>query len=98
MKAFFLVLVQLGCCVFARPQYRDNDGVDGPAKDMPIIPNSDRLPVELLPMEHRHDVKGKLILPNTLSIKNSVFEGLGVDLFFSLWFVFLNNDVEMSGM
>ena len=42
-------------------------------------------------MEHRVDVEGAVELPDTKRISQSIYEELGVDLFFSLWFVFLNN-------
>ncbi len=45
----------------------------------------------------RVDVEGEVSLPDTKGIANSVYEKLGVDLFFSLWFVFLNNKVTISG-
>ena len=37
------------------------------------------------------DVEGAVELPDTKGISQGVYEELGVDLFFSLWFVFLNN-------
>ena len=49
------------------------------------------MPVWELAMEHRADVEGAVELPDTKAISQSVYEELGVDLFFSLWFVFLNN-------
>ena len=52
------------------------------------------MPVWDLPMEHRVDVEGAVELPDTKGISQSVYEELGVDLFFSLWFVFLNNKVS----
>ena len=53
-----------------------------------------QMPVWDLPMEHRVDVEGAVELPDTKGISQSVYEELGVDLFFSLWFVFLNNKVS----
>jgi len=58
--------------------------------------DSDNINASDLPMEHPHDVFGRIVLPDTSAIDDSVYEKLGVDLFFSLWFVFLNNDVEIS--
>ena len=48
-------------------------------------------------MEHRRDVEGNIVLPDTMKIKDEVYEALGVDTFFSMWFVFLNNNVDISG-
>ena len=42
------------------------------------------------------DVEGAVELPDTKGISQGVYEELGVDLFFSLWFVFLNNKVTVS--
>ena len=54
------------------------------------------MPVWDLEMEHRADVEGAVELPDKRGISQSVYEELGVDLFFSLWFVFLNNKGRKS--
>ena len=54
------------------------------------------MPVWDLPMEHRVDVEGAVELPDTKGISQSVYEELGVDLFFSLFFVFLNNQFDTA--
>lgn len=110
MRAWTIfVLLLFGLSVLARPnpeevmeiEQEDDDNmkeaIEGPAKELPVIPDSEKLPVWELPMEHRHNVEGSLTLPNTMDIEPSVYDQLGVDLFFSMWFVFLNNDVNISG-
>lgn len=72
------------------------DLIDGPARESPVL-DSDLIKAEDLPMEHRIDVTGPIVLPNRTGVDEAVYQRLGVDLFFSLWFVFLNNDVQISG-
>eukprot|EP00094_Tigriopus_californicus_P001544 TCALIF_01493-PA protein Name:"Protein of unknown function" AED:0.04 eAED:0.04 QI:513/0.8/1/1/0.8/0.66/6/259/724 len=109
MRAWTIfVLLLFGYAVLARPNPEESENmaidqednlkeaIEGPAKELPVIPDSEKLPVWELPMEHRHNVQGSLTLPNTMDIEPSVYDQLGVDLFFSMWFVFLNNDVNIS--
>ena len=72
--------------------------LEGPAREAPVIENSDHLPPWQLPMEHRRgDGLGTVVLLDTRGVTPAVYEQLGVDLFFSMWFVFLNNEVTYSG-
>ena len=70
-------------------------GVEGPARESPVLPDSEDLPVWRLPMEHRDSME--TVLPNIKHVTRNVYEALNVDLFFSMWFVFLNNKVTYSG-
>eukprot|EP00095_Tigriopus_kingsejongensis_P006427 maker-scaffold469_size162558-snap-gene-0.30 protein:Tk06427 transcript:maker-scaffold469_size162558-snap-gene-0.30-mRNA-1 annotation:"hypothetical protein DAPPUDRAFT_309902" len=108
MKLYLMIVLLffgLGAPVLGRPnpegldtdsETEADDSVEGPAKELPIHDNSEQMPVDTLLMEHRHNVEGNMILPNTMGIEDRVFEQLGVDIFFSMWFVFLNNDVTIS--
>lgn len=44
----------------------------------------------------RHQWSIEKALPDIKNIADSTYEQLGVDLFFSMWFVFLNDDVKTS--
>ena len=79
--------------VVSRPQ----PDIEGPGKESPVLPDSEQLAPWELPVEHRHDVEGVIVLPDTEKIEQSVYENLGVDVFFSLWFIFFNNKVTVSG-
>ena len=85
----------------ARPKKdaEEDQIVEGPGIESPVIPDSGRLPVWELPMEHRHDVEGPIVLPLAVREKrpNNLGHSIGADLFFSMWFVFLNNAVTYSG-
>ena len=80
-----------------RPQ-KEEQFIEGPGKESPIIPDSAQLPVAALPMEHRHDVEGPIVLPLAVREKRpgNLGHSVGAELFFSMWFVFLNNDVTYS--
>jgi len=56
-----------------------------------LVMRSEDLSSAEMPMEHR---SGSLFLPDVFSIPRSLSGELGVDLWFSLFFVFLNDDVE----
>ncbi len=71
--------------------------LEGPGREAPVVEDSESLPAWELPMEHRHDVAGAITLPDNRGISPAVYASLGVDLFFSMWFIFLNNDVRYSG-
>ena len=70
------------------------DVLEGPGDNARVIPNAGEIPAEQLPLEHRGP--GGLLLPDIFSISRNVTSHLDVDLFFSLFFVFLNNDVSAS--
>jgi len=63
----------------------------GPGADAPILRSAD-ISSALLPMEHR--AAAQVILPDVFSIPRSVSGRLSIDLFLSLFFVFLNDDWE----
>ena len=67
--------------------------LEGPGGEAPLM-RSDLLLPEELPMEHRGDV---LVLPTVFSIPRQVTSKLGVDLFFSLFFVFLDDIYQITG-
>ncbi len=71
----------------------------GPAKEAPVIVDSEKLSVSEIPMEHRStsDDAPRHVLPNVREISTYVYQRLGVNLFFSMWLVFLNDDVTYSG-
>ena len=68
--------------------------LQGPGDYARIIPNSEDIPAEQLPLEHRGE--SSLILPDVFSVSRNVTSDLNVDLFFSLFFVFLNNQFDVS--
>ena len=68
--------------------------MEGPGDNARIIPNSEDIPAEDLPLEHRGE--SVLILPDVFSISRNVTSQLHVDLFFSLFFVFLNNQFDAT--
>ena len=68
--------------------------LEGPGDNSRIIPNSEDIPAEDLPLEHRGE--SVMILPDVFSISRNVTSQLHVDLFFSLFFVFLNNQFDAT--
>jgi len=68
--------------------------LQGPGSNARIIPYSDRISPDDLPLEHR--TGDALLLPDVFSVSRNVTSQLGVDLFFSLFFVFLNDQYEES--
>ena len=68
--------------------------LQGPGSNARIIPDSDRIAPDQLPLEHRGG--GGLLLPDVFSISRNITSELDVDLFFSLFFVFLNDQFEES--
>ena len=70
------------------------DILEGPGDNARIIPNSEDIPAEDLPLEHRGE--SVMILPDVFSISRNVTSQLHVDLFFSLFFVFLNNQFDAT--
>ena len=71
--------------------------LEGPGDNARIIPNSERIAAEDLPLEHRGGGGGSgLLLPDVFSVSRNVTSQLEVDLFFSLFFVFLNDQFEES--
>ena len=84
INTFLLLFVSLSRC----------DVLEGPGDNARVIPNAGDIPAEQLPLEHRGP--GGLLLPDVFSISRNVTAHLDVDLFFSLFFVFLNNDVSAS--
>jgi len=67
----------------------------GPGSNARIIPFSDQIAADQLPLEHRGGGAG-LILPDVFSVSRNITSELDVDLFFSLFFVFLNDQFEES--
>lgn len=81
----------------ARPSATDIE-IEGPAKDSPLVQDSESLEPDMIPMEHRQaGVTGAIVLPDTEGVPVAIYEKLGIDTFFSLWFVFLNNEKTVSG-
>ena len=74
------------------------DKLHGPGDNARIIPNSDDIPADQLPLEHRGGGGGLggQVLPDVFSISRNITTQLNVDLFFSLFFVFLNNKFTES--
>ena len=70
--------------------------LEGPGDNARIIPNSERIAAEDLPLEHRGGGGSGLLLPDVFSVSSNVTSQLDVDLFFSLFFVFLNNQFDES--
>merc|ERR1712038_2194190 len=71
--------------------------LEGPGDNARIIPHSERIAAEDLPLEHRGGGGGSgLLLPDVFSVSRNVTSQLDVDLFFSLFFVFLNNQFDES--
>ena len=68
--------------------------LQGPGSNARIIPFSDRIAPDELPVEHRGGVG--LLLPGVFSVSRNITSELDVDLFFSLFFVFLNDQFEES--
>jgi hypothetical protein len=67
--------------------------LEGPATNARIIPFSDQIQAEDLPLEHRL-AGDTILLPDVFSIPRNLTTELNVDLFFSLFFVFLNDRLE----
>ena len=72
------------------------DVLVGPGENARIIPHSENIAAEDLPLEHRGGGGSALLLPDVFSVSRNVSSQLDVDLFFSLFFVFLNNQFEES--
>ena len=68
--------------------------LEGPGDNARIIPNSEQIAAADLPLEHRGAAVP--VLPDVFSIPRGVTQQLGVDLFFSLFFVFLNNQFDTA--
>merc|ERR1711936_112370 len=68
----------------------------GPGEFARIIPHSETIAAEDLPLEHRGGGGSGLLLPDVFSVSRNVTSQLDVDLFFSLFFVFLNNQFDES--
>ena len=68
----------------------------GPGENARIIPNSEAIAAQDLPLEHRGGFGSGLLLPDVFSVSRNVTQQLDVDLFFSLFFVFLNNQFDES--
>ena len=68
--------------------------LQGPGGNARIIPFSDRIAPDELPLEHR--TGDGLLLPDVFSVSRNITSQLDVDLFFSLFFVFLNDQFEES--
>ena len=72
------------------------ENLAGPGEFARIIPNSETIAAEDLPLEHRGGGGSGLLLPDVFSVSRNVTSQLDVDLFFSLFFVFLNNQFDES--
>ena len=68
--------------------------LEGPGDNARIIPHSERIAAQDLPLEHRGGGGSGLLLPDVFSVSRNVTSQLKVDLFFSLFFVFLNNQFD----
>jgi len=75
-------------------QYSRSEVLQGPGSNARIIPFSSRISPDELPVEHRGG--GGLLLPDVFSVSRNITSELDVDLFFSLFFVFLNDQFEES--
>ncbi len=83
----------------------DEEAVEGPARDSPVLLDSDALPAWKLPMEHRmgeaaideeEEEEEETVLPDLRGVEQRVFDELGVGDFFSLWLVFLGGRARYS--
>ena len=79
------------------PKDEEESAVDGPGMDSPVMPDSSDMSADELPMEHRV-ITPSVVLPLAVKEKSSYDLGhdLNAQLFFSMWFVFLNNGQHVA--